>query len=415
MVDAIKLHLETMGPINEADININKITIVAGHNSTGKSTLSKFLYSFLRSNSFNRQEIAYESITKLMRSESLYISRYLAKFDISFRPPAFRMESGDDFEGIVGDYEEMKSSVLELDISDEDIADFSKRFKGIDDLIKIVKKDNGELYISLMRNLLNSEFSSDTFNSFISIDDDFIIDFKNHDFNDDGAFQSDSTLIVSDVFYIDSLSILDTFEMYKIFNRKSIDHLESLKKNLTRKTKEVFDNKINKNIIDIEKEINKIINGKFIFEHGEFKFVSNNNVKSDMSNTASGTKQIGLIQLLLANRNLKENSFLIIDEPEVNLHPDWQYKLAMILVLIAKKLNVSIYINSHSPLFIESVHAFSYYHGILDKTSYHLAQPFDSNLFNINEIDESNLSEIYSNLGQPYIEMDILRLEKSLD
>ena len=137
MVDAIKLHLESMGPINEADINIDKITIVAGHNSTGKSTLSKFLYSFLRSNSFNRQEIAYESITKLMRSESLYISRYLAKFDISFRPPAFRMESCDDFEGIVGDYEEMKSSVLELDISDEDIADFSKRFKGIDDLIKI--------------------------------------------------------------------------------------------------------------------------------------------------------------------------------------------------------------------------------------------------------------------------------------
>ena len=52
MVARMKLHLEDMGPINEADINIGKITIVGGHNSTGKSTLSKFLYSFLRSNSF---------------------------------------------------------------------------------------------------------------------------------------------------------------------------------------------------------------------------------------------------------------------------------------------------------------------------------------------------------------------------
>ena len=146
------------------------------------------------------------------------------------------------------------------------------------------------------------------------------------------------------------------------------------------------------------------------------KFVSNDDIKSNMTNTASGTKQIGLIQLLLANRKLKENSFLIIDEPEVNLHPEWQSKFAKILVLIAKKLNVSVYINTHSPLFIESVHAFSYYYDILDKTSYHLAiSSGSSNLFDVGEIDEGNLSEIYSNLGQPYVELDILRLEKDLD
>ena len=416
MVDAMKLHLESMGPINEANINIDKITIVAGHNSTGKSTLSKFLYSFLRSNSLNRQEISYESIANLMRSESHYISKYLSKFNKGFRPSRFSMRPRDDFDSILEKYEDLKSSVLDLDISDEDIADFSKRFNSIDDLIDIVENDGDELYISLMRSLLNSEFSTDTFNSFISIDDDFIIDFKNHDFNDDDAFKSDSTLFVNDVFYIDSVSFLDTFEIYRILDRKSIDHFEYLRRNLTRETKEVFDAKINKDIIAIEKEINSIINGKFIYERGEFKFVSNDDIKSNMTNTASGTKQIGLIQLLLANRKLKENSFLIIDEPEVNLHPEWQSKFAKILVLIAKKLNVSVYINTHSPLFIESVHAFSYYYDILDKTSYHLAiSSGSSNLFDVGEIDESNLSEIYSNLGQPYVELDILRLEKDLD
>ena len=366
----MKLHLESMGPINEANINIDKITIVAGHNSTGKSTLSKFLYSFLRSNSLNRQEISYESIANLMRSESRYISKYLSKFNKRFGSSMFRMRPGDDFDSILEKYDDLKSSVLDLDISDEDIADFSKRFDSIDDLIDIVENDGDELYISLMRSLLNSEFSTDTFNSFISIDDDFIIDFKNHDFNDDDAFKSNSALFVNDVFYIDSVSFLDTFEIYRIIEN----------------------------------------------ERGEFKFVSNDDIKSNMTNTASGTKQIGLIQLLLANRKLKENSFLIIDEPEVNLHPEWQSKFAKILVLIAKKLNVSVYINTHSPLFIESVHAFSYYYDILDKTSYHLAiSSGSSNLFDVGEIDESNLSEIYSNLGQPYVELDILRLEKDLD
>ena len=55
------------------------------------------------------------------------------------------------------------------------------------------------------------------------------------------------------------------------------------------------------------------------------------------------------------------------------------------------------------------------YYDVLDKTTYHLAKLSENNLFDINEIDESNLSEIYSNLGQAYIDIDILRLEKDLD
>ena len=90
MVDVMKLQLKNMGPINEANININKITIVGGHNATGKSTLSKFLYSFLRSNSFNRQEIAYGSILNLIMNETRYIRRIFKKNSIEFRYPFFR-------------------------------------------------------------------------------------------------------------------------------------------------------------------------------------------------------------------------------------------------------------------------------------------------------------------------------------
>lgn len=415
MVDVMKLQLKNMGPINEANININKITIVGGHNATGKSTLSKFLYSFLRSNSFNRQEIAYGSILNLIMNETRYIRRIFKKNSIEFRYPFFRLRNVDDFEMILERYEKMKTFIYDSNISEEDFHDIKSRLDVIDDLINVVDEDSDELYISLMRNLLESEFSSNNFNCYIDINNEFTIDFKNYDFEDDNAFKSSNQLVVNDIFYIDSVSILDTFEQDRFFDRKAIDHFESLKKNLTCKTTDVFDKKINQNILDIEKEINQIINGKFFYERGEFKFISNNNIKSNMSNTASGTKQIGLIQLLLANRKLKENSFLIIDEPEVNLHPDWQYKLAKILVLLAKRLNISIYINTHSPLFIESVHAFSYYYDVLDKTTYHLAKLSENNLFDINEIDESNLSEIYSNLGQAYIDIDILRLEKDLD
>lgn len=409
MVDSMKLHLESMGPINEANINISKITVVGGHNSAGKSTLSKILYAFLRSNSFNRQEIAFESIFRLMKTESMYFSKLLKKYGINFRFPFFGLRDIYDIERMLEKYEEIKSSFYELDIPENELENLIQHFNVIDDLINVADEDSDELYISLMRRLLESEFSSNNFNFLFDIDDSFSIDFKNFDFDDDNAFKSCNNIIVNDIFYIDSVSILDTFEF-----RKSVDHLEFLKRNLKSKSKEVFDDKINKNIIDLEKDINHIINGKFIFERGEFKFISNSNIQSDMQNTASGIKQVGLIQLLLANRKLKENSFLIIDEPEVNLHPDWQFLLAKILVLIVKKLNVSVYINTHSPLFIESIHTFSYYFDISDKTTYHLAES-NGVSFDINEVDESNLSKIYDNLGNAYFEMDILRLEKELD
>ncbi len=135
-----------------------------------------------------------------------------------------------------------------------------------------------------------------------------------------------------------------------------------------------------------------------------------------MHNTASGIKQIGIIQLLLSNRKLKENCFLIIDEPEVNLHPDWQFKLANILMLLVKKLNVSIYINTHSPLFIEAINAFSEYYDLDDETNYYLTEKSDGNeLFNLNEVKSSELSKIYDNLGKPYFAIDQVRLEKELE
>ena len=93
-----------------------------------------------------------------------------------------------------------------------------------------------------------------------------------------------------------------------------------------------------------------------------------------MTNTASGVKQIGILQLLLANRKLKPGSFLIIDEPEVNLHPEWQFKFAEILVLLVKELNITIYVNTHSPMFIEAIEVFSDFYDLKDDTYYYLTK-----------------------------------------
>lgn len=421
MKDKTAIVVKDLGPINNANINLGKITVVAGHNACGKSSLSKLLYSFFRSNSFNRQEIAYGSISELMGDEAKYISTLLKKHGltggISLNDFSSKRFNPDDWEGMLENYGRMKEALKGICLPENLSNEFDAIFSRIDSLIGIVCENQNPLYVSLMRSLLEMEFSTKYFNTFFEIANGsfrYTIDLKNHEIGSDEAFRADGTLMINNVFYMDSVSILDTFEFRE---KRYVDHLSYLKSSLVNDSNShasIFDDIINENIIAIENEIEDIINGKFIYEKGEFLFVSEG-VKYLMQNTSSGIKQIGIIQLLLNNRKLKENSFLIIDEPEVNLHPEWQLRLARILTLLALKLNIHIYINSHSPIFVESMYTYSQYYDMGEVTTYHLAsQCEDSFKSDISEVDVNDLARIYDNLGNPYLEMDVISLEKKL-
>ena len=424
MVARMKLHLEDMGPINEANINIGKITIVGGHNSTGKSTLSKFLYSFLRANSLNREEIAINYLSESVTDLSRYVSFTLSRRDMAERKrwPIIRFKETPNLDILIDKYEKFKSLFFESDVSKDFNDKIIKKFDTIDNLIDITVENQNPLYISLMRSLLTSEFTSSEFNSYVEINNydendnfQFSLDFKNHKWEDDEAFASKGAFPLQDVFYVDSIFIFD-FSSY--YETTAVDHIDNLTKSLIAKPKDVsssvFDDKVYDEIISLNNEIKEIIGGEIVFKEDKFYYESEDGL-FDMINTASGIKQVGIIQKLLANFKLKEECFLIIDEPEVNLHPEWQFKLANILTLISKKLDVSIYINTHSPLFIEAISTFSDYYDISDNTTYHLTQDYNSSKFNVNEIDKNNLSKIYDELGQPYFKMDVLRLEKEME
>ena len=428
MVAQMKLQLENLGPINEANINIGKITIVGGHNASGKSTLSKFLYSFLRSNSLNREEIAIKSLSESISQLSRYISFSLRNRDKDGRArfPHYHFRETPKLDNLVEKYEELKYEFNKLDFGEDFHEKVDNRFAKIDNLINITIENEIPLYISIMKSLLQSEFLTSDFNCYMGIENncddesfEFVVDFKNYGWNESEAFKATGGFILNDVFYVDSIAILNIYDSFRYAETMSVDHLDFLTDNLVIKPKDVsaaiFDDTINDDIISLEREIENIINGKIVFKDSKFVYKSDTG-SLDMINTASGIKQIGIIQVLLANRKLKDDCVLIIDEPEVNLHPDWQFKLANILTLLSKKLDISVYINTHSPLFIEAMNTFSDYYDVSDTTTYHLAKKLDnSNRFDIIEVPEYNLSEIYDELGKPYFDMDVLRLEKELD
>ena len=157
-------------------------------------------------------------------------------------------------------------------------------------------------------------------------------------------------------------------------------------------------------------KINNLINGSITaIRRKENLFVNSEDVSSPMKNTASGIKQIGVVQRLISNHKLTPGSFLIIDEPEVNLHPEWQVKFAEILVLISLELDVTIYINTHSPMFIESLSLFSEFYGLLEETNVYLTEDDENSKFTFKKINPKDMGAVYENLSRPYDDLDDLK------
>jgi predicted ATPase len=446
----MKIKINNLGPINEANINFSDITVVGGHNASGKSSLAKFLFSFLKANSYNRQEIAYDSflddavltangMSSRIRKIGIKDNKILSKFSAT----RFTRKKFKSILNLIDEWNTMVSEYYSL-VDEEDISHISM-ISDLTHYTEVIEENSDEFYNDLINNLLSAEFPesdfeftgliSSDFDKFNSLSQDVIKKlFDDEIIPEDGFFAASLNYfpsetykfdvfggtILNDVFYIDSISLLDVFDQSRFLQDENKDHISYLKDSLidnSKKGMKIYDEKIYRDIIDLEDDINKIVNGEFVYENGEFNFVSSKNIISSIQNTASGIKQIGIVQLLLANRELKDNCVLIIDEPEVNLHPEWQMKFAEILVLLSKKLNVSLYINTHSPLFVEAIYTFSDYYDVADKTRYHLAEFSETKegAIDIYEVDREDLSKIYDNLGNPYLALDVLRIEKNLE
>ena len=58
-----------------------------------------------------------------------------------------------------------------------------------------------------------------------------------------------------------------------------------------------------------------------------------------------------------------DDYIIIIDEPEIHLHPEWQLIFAELIVLIQKEFGMHILLNTHSPYFLNAIQVFSKKYG----------------------------------------------------
>lgn len=92
---------------------------------------------------------------------------------------------------------------------------------------------------------------------------------------------------------------------------------------------------------------------------GEWRYVRKDGATFRYSDCAEGIKALAPLQVLDSYGLLDSNTLLILDEPEVHLHPQWIVECAEALVNLVAKRQVRVLVASHSPYLIQALQRFA--------------------------------------------------------
>lgn len=167
-------------------------------------------------------------------------------------------------------------------------------------------------------------------------------------------------------------------------------------------------------LTNIYDKIDSVCNGNIVSEaKSGFSFRYEDTKKTlSIKNLSTGMKTFSIIKTLLLNGSLVQNGTLILDEPEIHLHPEWQKLLAEIIVLIQKEFGMHILINSHSPYFINAIDVYAKKYRIRESCKFYLAEDEDGSGHTSKLIDVSdNIEAINKLLFIPLQELENERSE----
>jgi len=167
------------------------------------------------------------------------------------------------------------------------------------------------------------------------------------------------------------------------------------------------------NGLDIKEQVTSLMGGEFKKDEMGRYYFDKNGQRVELVNTATGIKYFGIFQVLSQNNYLNENTVLVLDEPEVHLHPKWQLEMAKIIVELVKS-GVKILVNSHSPYMIEALQRYGEKEQI--NMDFYLAE--NGLIAKVEDSNSQTLAQIFEKLSEPFDvfeEMDSQSMEKLIN
>jgi len=417
-------HVKNLGLINEAEIRLNGITVVTGKNNVGKSTIGKMLYCV-------NNVFLYDSIekTKLMRIERIILthikeaqfSPYVLKsmteitqkttflssllYDKDFFDNHPERSLRNVFDQL---FEEMPFKDMTAKLwEDPDFIEFfinSLEKK----ILEVINMADSEIRSALMSIAVGVNFSGITHNIYCG-DEATNLNLKFENTNQaikilptgEASIDGDVSTFLEEAIYIESPrvvqgSLTSTLD-YGFDSRQRLLQLLTEDSNTDFFEQKDIDLAI-KTILD---KISLCVPGDLVKKNSfsdKLEYEENGH-KFDLGNVSNGLKTFAIIKKLLVIGKLKKNGMLILDEPEIHLHPEWQLALVEILVMLQKQFNLRILINTHSVYFLMAIEDYSRMYKTEDKCHYYLVERKE-NCSSCTDLT-ARINEIYQEFAKP--------------
>ena len=438
----MRLEINNFAKIRKASIDIDGITVIAGNNNTGKSTVGKVLFSMynalcdiaeqvdrqrkkrlqfvcgrpLRNIFFHLENDPSTSISqKMMQSQGLVsdsICRDLMEYLLNIDPGKLTREGYKKCVGTSCDHYGVELSEDALNAYIDDTYDRVVEIRDMDSYkiaLQLINSYFNRVFGHQIQNLKNNREASISLNikkkkTEVVFEDNECkkwipgVDILHHAF------------LVDNPFIVDELNGNHYYSRYSnIVRSYMIRNIE----NSSRREDPVIETVLAKEKL---KEINKILKdiapGAISVDTNDGSWSLHSQYYDDpiaFGNLSAGLKSFVLLRVLLEKGVLMDKDVLVLDEPEIHLHPEWQIKYAEIIVLLQRQFDLSIVVTTHSREFLEAIELFSKKYGIQEKCNYYLA-------YNINgeaEFKNANddLTEIYKLLITPSRYLDKIRFE----
>lgn len=415
--NAVRLTLKNIGKVENAVVDLNGITVIAGENNTGKSTVGKALFSFFNSFYNVKNKIANERKQALVQIIDTIIKNFPG--GDMYTPECYNIAE----EIINSTSSEPSRQNIKKIITNfaDDVGIKTASFDDvIDRIIEVLKISDDQILKKIITKQIESEFSGQISNIYTEMpgsaelsikDEKASFDVKNDTITDFcGNFD-----LNTEVVYIDNPFVLDEQRFLSFMTYNSyLNHKNHLRSKLFLQDTpgDIINEIINTNKLnDIYEKISTICSGEMVnnkrFGYGYKKKDSDKII--DIKNISTGLKTFVILKTLLQNGTLQYNGVIILDEPEIHLHPQWQLLFAELIVLIQKEFNMHILLNTHSPYFLKAIEVYSAKHEIADKCNYYLAY-LNGNTSVIDDVT-SNPEKIYKLLAKPLQDLENVRYE----
>ena len=460
------IEVKNFGKIKDAKVNLSSFTVIAGTNSSGKSFLSRALYSFFSTINKNYVSVEYLRLFKPIKN--------LIRFGyMSVRDPSFKVI--DIYNQLIKNIVQIEDILINFDklpFEEQNSYNFilSDKFMIVDELMIELKKElkGKKKYEDFNERLDATSRHLKQLKDTLKDTTKFLVEKLSYEFNKNlkenfqvaslADLKTYNTKIENSSFHIDGLgdiqinndSVTFQLEINGVNNFQSLYNvvfvespiywklrkplLEIRKKTsansvfsflrddseLSGIPKYFFDlidlldqdiksdavsNDFVNNILD---KINSELLGELIWtDSGEIYFKDKNCSKNISLNlTATGVTNLGIIGLLLKRNIISRGSYVFIDEPEVNLHPAWQRIMIETLYELSKN-GINVVIATHSVDMIKYIENI-----MLDLNEDEILDHFAINRLSTHGVSISNdlspiesLAQIKDDLGESFINM----------